>query len=536
LLSLKADIENGAQAMQERTYLWLGGLAALYLLWLMFWIVLGDRSFGLNFYNWDQAAAALAAAFSAFVTLRKTAGPYKVFLLFQGLSLVMMSLSWLTYDPENVHRAFHFSRPDLPPYSSVNYGGFVFFGVCAWGYLALEQWRRYPPTALTQGVFALLFAGLFLILANFYYPQYLPLLGEASGRLDAVISGFEFLMLVAGLIAVLLKQSPALNMTLIGTSLVLASDLAYSDYDVPYGIEALWMFGQLLLLAALKEFSGQPQKTENVQEAGKGRSSLSALLILLSLGGLLLAVVVGFLPIHRVWKSFYAVLFVVALVVIEVWLTDRFDETVKYLKNHAKHLMRNRLAGEDWKSADTRIYAALQSTGLGGYLDFLDASARRLRKEVIFLGPEKLFPPSITDPADSGTRSCFLVMPFSYAWSNDVHKILAGACKALSVQAVRGDDVFTPTDILVDIWKSLNAADFVIADITGRNPNVLYELGIAHTLAKPVLIISRNAGDIPIDLSTRRVILYGQNEENWQADLELKVTQAISEIIRVYGL
>jgi nucleoside 2-deoxyribosyltransferase len=101
---------------------------------------------------------------------------------------------------------------------------------------------------------------------------------------------------------------------------------------------------------------------------------------------------------------------------------------------------------------------------------------------------------------------------------------------------VRGDDVFTPTDILVDIWKSLNAADFVIADITGRNPNVLYELGIAHTLAKPVLIISRNAGDIPIDLSTRRVILYGQNEENWQADLELKVTQAISEIIRVYGL
>jgi hypothetical protein len=41
------------------------------------------------------------------------------------------------------------------------------------------------------------------------------------------------------------------------------------------------------------------------------------------------------------------------------------------------------------------------------------------------------------------------------------------------------------TEILVDIWQSINGADFVIADITGRNPNVLYELGIAHALAKP---------------------------------------------------
>jgi len=103
-------------------------------------------------------------------------------------------------------------------------------------------------------------------------------------------------------------------------------------------------------------------------------------------------------------------------------------------------------------------------------------------------------------------------------------------------QPLRGDDVFTPTDILVDIWHSLNDADFVIADITGRNPNVLYELGIAHTLAKPVLIISSNAADIPIDLSTRRVILYNQSELDWSEDLGSKVSQAISEILSAYEL
>ncbi|MDD1612740.1 MAG: hypothetical protein LUQ57_06310 [Methylococcaceae bacterium] len=522
--------------MKEPTYLWLGGLAALYLLWLTLWIVLGDLSFGLDFYNWDQTAAALAAAFLAFFIAWKTGRPYKAFLIFQGLSLVMLSLSWVTYDPDRVHQAFHFTRHDLPDYSSISYAAFAFFGICAWGYLALEQWLCYPPTALTRTVFALLFAGLFLILANFYYPQYSPLLGEASGRLDAVVSGFEFLMLVLGLISILLRQSLALNMTLLATALLLASDLAYSENDVPYGIEAVWMFGQLLMLAAFIEFSAQQKQTDSAETPGKGRSGLSALLILLSLGGLLLAVAVGFLPIHPVWKSFYVVLFVVALVVIEVWLTDRFDDTVSYLKTHVQRLLQSRLAGEDWKSADNRIYATLQSTGLGEYLDFLNASALQLKRDVIFLGPERLFPATLTNAGESGTKSCFLVMPFSYAWSNEVHKILSGVCKVLSVQAVRGDDMFTPTDILVDIWKSLNTADFVIADITGRNPNVLYELGIAHTLAKPVLIISRNPVDIPIDLSTRRVILYGQNEENWREDLELKVNRAISEMIRAYGL
>ena len=96
--------------------------------------------------------------------------------------------------------------------------------------------------------------------------------------------------------------------------------------------------------------------------------------------------------------------------------------------------------------------------------------------------------------------------------------------------------MFKPSDILVDIWQSINTADFVIADISGRNPNVLYELGIAHTLAKPVLIISKNADDIPIDRSTRRVIIYGQNGLHWHEELEMKVTQAVQEIIRVYAL
>jgi hypothetical protein len=280
----------------------------------------------------------------------------------------------------------------------------------------------------------------------------------------------------------------------------------------------------------------QPTTRSSPEEAAaRQRSGLSGVLILLSLGGVLLSVAVGLVKVHPVWKSFFSVLFVVALVVALVWLTDRFDETVQYLRTYTTRLHQRRLEAEDWREADTRIRATLQSTGLGVYLDSLRDSAARLRQDVLFLGSERLYPPPKL-PSGEGMVRCFIVMPFSLEWSDDVHRTLSSACKAMAVQPVRGDDVFTPTDILVDIWQSINGADFVIADITGRNPNVLYELGIAHTLAKPVLIISRNAADIPIDLSTRRVILYGQSEGDWREDLGIKASKAIKEILSTYGL
>jgi hypothetical protein len=235
-----------------------------------------------------------------------------------------------------------------------------------------------------------------------------------------------------------------------------------------------------------------------------------------------------------VWKSFFSVEFVVVLMVGMVWLTDRFDETVEYLKRYASDLLQRPLDAADWRDADPRIRTALQSTGLGAYLDALRQAAGRLKQDVLFLGPERLYP--MPKPAGQGTIRCFIVMPFGSEWSNDVHRTLADACKAASVQPVRGDDLFTPTDILVDIWHSINGADFVIADITGRNANVLYELGIAHALAKPVLIVSRHAADIPIDLGTRRVIVYGQAGADWNGDLGTKVSRAITEIVATYGL
>lgn len=529
--------------MKVSTNLYLGGIAAVYVLWLCCWLVLGDQAFGLNFYNWDQGLVTVITALAAFVAAWKVVRPYAGFMAIQGIGLILLTITWLTSDPGGRHDFLRFAQPGFPDYSEISYSGFVFSWVCAWGYLAIELWHRYPPTVLTKTVFSLLFFGLALLLASFYYPQYNSSLNTMAGRLDAVTAGLEFLVLLIGLGCILLKAPFVINWMLLATTLLIASDMVYSEQEVPAGIEAVWMFGQFLLLSSyllLSEIRKErPGKTNDLHfhddKIRRSRSDLSGILILLSLGGLLMMVVLGLIHIHVVWKAFFAVLFIVALVVSVVWLTDHFDDSVQYLKKYTTRLHQNRLEYEDWRTESGRIYATLQSTGLGNYLDSLSQSARLLKQDVIFLGPERLYP-EVVRSAEPRQISCFIVMPFSLEWSDEVHRILSSVCKSLAVQPMRGDDVFKPSDILVDIWQSINIADFVIADISGRNPNVLYELGIAHTLAKPVLIISKNADDIPIDLSTRRVILYGQNGVRWHEDLEAKVTLALEEIIQAYSL
>jgi hypothetical protein len=519
-----------------------GAIAALYLLWFAAWLVLGPTVFGPAHHNWDQTLAAAAATAAAFTASRHVPRPYPVFLLMIGAGLAALVVSWFTYGADGDR----FTGHGQIDYSDVAYSLFVFIWICAWGYLALDLRRLRPVSALTGVVFVTLIAGLAIILAAFYYPQYRSSIGTAAGRLDAVTSGLEFIALIAGLACILLGEQRVVTWMVIATAILLAGDMAYSETVVPPAIQAVWMLGQALMLCALVVLPGSLASAESatVSAAARAaaspaqRSALSGILILLSIGCVLLSATLGLIPIHPVWKSFLSILFVVALMVGMVWLTDRFDDAVDYLSRYSASLLQRPLDAGDWRQdAGPRLRATLQSTGLGAYLDALSGASGRLKGDVLFLGPERLYPPPKAG-AEEAIR-CFIVMPFGSEWSNEVHRTLADACRAAFVQPVRGDDLFTPTDILVDIWHSINGADFMIADITGRNANVLYELGIAHTLAKPVLIVSRSAADIPIDLGTRRVILYGQPDGNTAValdDLGAKVSRAIAEIVAMYRL
>lgn len=528
--------------MTRSAYLTLGAIGALYLLWLATWLILGDDAYGHSHYNWDHAAVAAATGIAAFYTARRSSSPYVGFFIMQGLAFLVLAGAWMTY------------KGDLAPDAAVLetvprlisdslYASCVFVLMCAWGYLALERWHIRPLTLLTTLVFVATMAGLGVIFASFYYAVYKNLLSSTGGRLDAVTAALEFVILATGLLCILLKEPPVVVWMLVGTAILMAGDMAYSVHSAQQAIGPVWMFGQFLLLSAViatptlrNAHTGNAAAASGPDGEASGRSGLSGMLILVSLGAVLLSPLVWYLPVETAWKSFSSVLFIVALVMILVWMTDRFDDTVNYLRDYVRRVHQAHLNSEHWRHAPPRIRAVLHSTALGAFLDEFRDSAARLKQDVLFLGPERLYAPPKEVKGGAYKSSCFIMMPFSMDWSADVHRILAEACRAAGVHPVRGDDLFTPTDILEDIWQSINAADFVIADITGRNPNVLYELGIAHALAKPVLILSKSATDIPIDLATRRVILYGQSQDLWREDLARSISQAIAKVIEDYGI
>ena len=103
----------------------------------------------------------------------------------------------------------------------------------------------------------------------------------------------------------------------------------------------------------------------------------------------------------------------------------------------------------------------------------------------------------------------------------------------MGIIAQRVDEqTFHNETILERIYNQIGAADFIIADMTGRNPNVFYEVGYAHAKGKTCVLITKDAADIPFDLKHHRHIVYGQSlvilQEKLRGDL-LEITAKFKE-------
>ena len=82
------------------------------------------------------------------------------------------------------------------------------------------------------------------------------------------------------------------------------------------------------------------------------------------------------------------------------------------------------------------------------------------------------------------------------------------------------------------VFRGIHAAKVLVAELTNRNPNVFYELGLAHALSKPVVLVSSNEGDIPFDLKYIRVIYYDVNGPFWGSKLIEKIAGNILSAIQ----
>lgn len=126
---------------------------------------------------------------------------------------------------------------------------------------------------------------------------------------------------------------------------------------------------------------------------------------------------------------------------------------------------------------------------------------------------------------------CFTIMPFG-EWFDDYYTdIYIPAIEAAGLKAARADDLYRPSTIVQDIWNYTKEAKLVLVDLTGKNPNVFYELGLAHALAKPAILITNCIDDVPFDLRALRVIEYNKSDYDWGNKLKEKITTAINETL-----
>jgi hypothetical protein len=127
--------------------------------------------------------------------------------------------------------------------------------------------------------------------------------------------------------------------------------------------------------------------------------------------------------------------------------------------------------------------------------------------------------------------SCFVISPFG-GWHDDYYsEIFCPAIRKAGLKPSRADDLFRSSNIVHDIWHLVVSSRVLLADLTGKNPNVFYELGLAHAARKPVLLLTQSMEDVPFDLRGLRIITYEVEHPKWGEVLREKIEQGLSETL-----
>lgn len=129
------------------------------------------------------------------------------------------------------------------------------------------------------------------------------------------------------------------------------------------------------------------------------------------------------------------------------------------------------------------------------------------------------------------TNSCFVVMPFASLFEREYSRVIKPAVESAGLVCVRGDEIYSEQSIVQDIWKSLRACRVVVAELSGRNPNVMYEVGLAHALGKPIILLTRNQEDVPFDLKSLRYVYYDTDNPEWGTDLRTELIRSLGRVL-----
>ena len=131
--------------------------------------------------------------------------------------------------------------------------------------------------------------------------------------------------------------------------------------------------------------------------------------------------------------------------------------------------------------------------------------------------------------------TCFVMMPFGEWFDRYYAEIYVPAIKEAGFEPVRADELFTTGSVVEQIWEQIEKAKLLLADLSGKNPNVFYELGLAHAAKKPVVFTAAHLDDVPFDLRHLRVIIYDTREPEWASRLKKSVADYLRNAAKEPG-
>lgn len=129
---------------------------------------------------------------------------------------------------------------------------------------------------------------------------------------------------------------------------------------------------------------------------------------------------------------------------------------------------------------------------------------------------------------ETTSKLCFVLMPFGKQFDDVYFNLISPVVRENGLTPLRADEMSGTGFIMEQIRSAIQQSRLCIADLTGNNPNVMYELGYAQAVSKPVVLLTDEAARLPFDVAHERVIPYGTEFDQAQLLLQKAISVALS--------
>ncbi|MFZ5857301.1 MAG: response regulator [Chloroflexota bacterium] len=142
--------------------------------------------------------------------------------------------------------------------------------------------------------------------------------------------------------------------------------------------------------------------------------------------------------------------------------------------------------------------------------------------------------PSLFAPSEFNVKSrhCLALMPNNSVGQQTYDDLVFPVMKDAKYKCYRSEEIYNSFSILDEIWTRINSAELIVADLTGRDPDVFYLTGLAYGLGKKIIYIAQKMDDIPFDLKEGSCLIYSLKSYEEGLKAQKRLAQSVKTLLK----